>query len=190
MEGRSSARCLCIGVMVSPVQRNQILNQMKRFSAPWGRGLKWASLLSTLLCIGLGCSALFLPHIAHLPKALFWTLLPLIAVPFGAALFVVRGFSVKSGTLLVHRLLWDTTIDLSALKSAEVVPNAMRGSIRTFGNGGMFSFTGRYWSKALSHYRAFVNDWTAPVVLRCESKTYVLSTDDAQGFIAAVGTPP
>ncbi len=42
----------------------------------------------------------------------------------------------------------------------------MRGSLRLFGNGGMFSITGLYRNRALGNYRAFVTDLKKTVVLR------------------------
>lgn len=35
-------------------------------------------------------------------------------------------------------------------------PEAIRGSVRTWGNGGFFSFTGLFWNRELGNYRAFM----------------------------------
>jgi Bacterial PH domain len=78
----------------------------------------------------------------------------------------------------------------SGLESARIEPNAMRSSIRTFGNGGFFSFSGFYWNKALGVYRAFVTDPRRAVVLRYSSKrTVVLSPVSPQDFIDHLGVP-
>jgi hypothetical protein len=114
---------------------------------------------------------------------------PPCALMLACSLFVVRGFTIQNGTLLVHRLCWNTEIPLADLQSAEVIPDACRGSLRIFGNGGGFSNTGRYWNKGLGHYRAFVNDWKSPVVLRWPHKTIVLSCEEPEAFVSAV-TPP
>jgi hypothetical protein len=163
---------------------------MTRFSAPWGRGLKWTSALSTLMCIALAAYALLRLPPAFLQTTLLWTLTPLLLVPLGALLFVVKGYTVHPSELIIHRLFWDTCFPLAGLRSADAVPNAMRGSMRLWGNGGLFCFTGRYWSRSLGHYRAFVNDWQQCVVLRLADKTIVLSTDDPEGLIRCLPTPP
>jgi hypothetical protein len=62
----------------------------------------------------------------------------------------------------------------------------MKGSIRLFGNGGLFSFTGLYRNKKLGNYRAFVNDWHKCVILRFAKRTIVVSPNDPDGFVAVV----
>jgi hypothetical protein len=64
------------------------------------------------------------------------------------------------------------------------VLKAMKGSLRTCGNGGVFSFTGWYWSQSLGFYRAFVMDLNRTVVLRFGRRTVVVSPDDPAGFVA------
>lgn len=163
-----------------------IPNMKKMFAASWGTGLKWSSVLVTLVLAGVSASGFLWPGFRQ-PGFGFWLhALPPVLILAGALPFVVRGFTIQNGVLLVHRLLWDTTIPLAGLQSAEVVPHAMSGSLRTLGNGGAFSFTGRYWSKSLGHYRAFVNDWKRPVVLRWPERTIVLSCDDPEAFVAAL----
>ena len=49
----------------------------------------------------------------------------------------------------------------------------MRRGIRTFGNGGGFSFTGFYYNQRLRSYRAFVTDLRRTVVLRYAARTVV-----------------
>jgi hypothetical protein len=156
---------------------------MTRFSAPWGRGLKWTSALSTLMCIALAAYALLRLSPPFLQTTLLWTLTPLLLVPLGALLFVVRGYTVHPSEL------WDTRIPLEGLLSAQIMPEAMRGSIRTCGNGGLYSFTGWYWNPRIGHYRAFVNDAAQPVLLRWEKKAVLLSCADPEAFVAEV-TPP
>ena len=68
----------------------------------------------------------------------------------------------------------------------EVLPLDMKGSIRLCGNGGIFSFTGLYRSRALGRYRAFVNDLNRTVVLRFANRTAVVSPDDPHVFAEAV----
>jgi len=51
----------------------------------------------------------------------------------------------------------------------------MRGSIRTSGNGGAFSFTGFYHNKRLRSYRAYVTAPRRTVVLRYADRRVVLS---------------
>jgi hypothetical protein len=60
------------------------------------------------------------------------------------------------------------------------------GSVRTCGNGGLYSFTGWYWNQELGRYRAFVTDHAKIVVLRYPESTVVVSPGDPEGFVKAV----
>ncbi len=51
----------------------------------------------------------------------------------------------------------------------------MKGSIRTFGNGGLFCFSGRFRNRKLGSYRAFATDPKLAVVLRFPDKIVVVT---------------
>ncbi len=65
-------------------------------------------------------------------------------------------------------------------------PTAMAGSLRIAGNGGLFSFTGWFWSRRLGRYRAFVTDPARSVVLKFSDRTVVVSPDVPEEFVAAL----
>lgn len=158
---------------------------MKSFRAPWGKPLTWMSAGATVLLLGLPLwQALSLKAIITGPLQipLLW-MPPLILL--GALPFVVRGYTITPEALLIHRLWWHTRIPLHDLDSVEAVPHAMSGAIRTFGNGGLFSFTGWYWSRELRAHRAFVTDPGRTVVMRFKSRVIVVSPDDPESFVKA-----
>ncbi len=155
------------------------MNVMHTYRAPWGSSLKAISTIVSVLSIGL----LLLPHLRQHWMSLIWVQAVLPTIVAVCALFTVRGYRVESGVLVIERLLWGTRIPLDGLLSATVEPRAMRCSIRTFGNGGMFSFTGFYWSPGLGHYRAFVTDLSRTVVLRFVTRTIVISPDDPEEMV-------
>jgi hypothetical protein len=155
---------------------------MKQFKAPWSKTLMVISVLATLLCAG---ASYFVAFEARSGIASWPALLPLALVA-GSALFTIRGYSVAPDAILVKRLLWTTRLKLEGLKSAQFDPEAMRRSIRLFGNGGIFSFTGLFRSKALGNYRAFATDQNRTVVLRYASRTVVVSPADTEEFVREV----
>lgn len=59
----------------------------------------------------------------------------------------------------------------------------MRRSIRTFRNGGLFSFTGFFRNKALGAYRAFVTDPHQTVVLHFPNRTVLVSPSAPAEFV-------
>lgn len=70
----------------------------------------------------------------------------------------------------------------AGLISAEAMPEAMSGSLRTCGNGGAFSFTGWYWSRRLGAFRAYVTDLNRTVVLRFGKRTVIVSPGAPEDF--------
>ena len=121
------------------------------------------------------------------------TLLPLASglclfVFSGTALFTIRGYTVTQDALLIQRLFWKKRIPLQGLKSAQITPDAFRKCIRTCGNGGLFSFSGFYYSKSIGHFRAFATDLANPIVLRFEKRTLVISPSEPEAFVQNVRT--
>lgn len=150
---------------------------MTTFAAPWGRALRVISALATLLL----CGAALWP--SPMPV---WVRLALLAFPACCALFIVRDYAIADGWLIVRRPFWTTRLPLAALRSARVAPDALNGSIRTCGNGGLYSFIGFYWSRRLGHFRAFVTDLRRCVVLEFESRKIVVSPEHPQEFAAEI----
>ncbi len=104
----------------------------------------------------------------------------------GCAHYTVRGYTILPDAIFVHRLNWDKRLPLAGLQSVRVEPNAMRWNLRTFGNGGFFSFTGYFRNKLLGSYRAFITDRKRTVVLKFTEGTIVVSPDAPEDFVRAV----
>jgi hypothetical protein len=157
------------------------------FGAPWSAGLKLVSALSTALLLGV---AVFFAEtfprgrLGGLPFA--FSLSVLWGVLLGSALFTVRGYDLNASELLVRRLLWPTRIPLQDLRTAWADPAAMKGSIRLFGNGGLFSFTGLFYNRRLGRYRAFATDPSNAVVLKFATRTIVVTPEAPREFLNAL----
>ncbi|MCW8126374.1 PH domain-containing protein [Microbulbifer halophilus] len=162
--------------------------QSIRFTAPWSRQLKWLTALVALLLLAL--PSILLSRAPETASALFavsiW--LPPTILALGA-LFAIRGYEIEGQMLRILRPGWKTRIDLKDLQSAEVKPEAMRGSVRIFGNGGLFGFIGLFRNSTLGRYRAFATDSANCVVLRFPVHTLVVTPDRPEQFIAALNTP-
>ena len=149
---------------------------MKHYKAHWGALLIVVSSLSTAVCLG-GAFVAF-----KFGGTLLWVGWLLLALIAGCALLIIRGYTLTPHAILVHRLLWTTRLPLAGLRSVQFEPNAMRWSIRTFGNGGFYSFSGFYYNKLLGAYRAFVTDCHQTVVLRYGGRTVVVSPSSPEEF--------
>lgn len=151
------------------------------FDAPWGTPLRLISTFASLVLLSVPVIVILT---GQRPASEIAAGIALPVVALGATLlFTVRGYSIEGGSLLVRRLLWSTRIDLAGLRSATADPEAMSGAIRTFGNGGLFSFTGRFRSRRLGSFRAFVTDMSSCVVLILERGTVVVSPDSPERFV-------
>lgn len=103
-----------------------------------------------------------------------------------AGLFIVRGDILTDQPLAVRRLCWNTPITLHDLQSAEYCPGAMRHSLRTWGNGSLFSFTGKFRNAESGLHRAFVTDLEHTVVLTFPDRKIVLSPENTGEFVDSV----
>lgn len=155
---------------------------MKHFGAPWSKSLVILSSLVTALCLALGAGFL-----ANFSGAMAWVAVVPILLLGSSACFAIRGYSLTDDTLFVHRPFWKTRVSLEGLQSVQLDFDAMRGSIRLLGNGGLFSFSGWFRNKALGTYRAWVTDPRQTVVLRFVTKRVVLSPSEPEAFVAAIG---
>jgi hypothetical protein len=163
------------------------------FNAPWGAPLVVMTVACAAICLFLPVLGvtIILGKITAASPWTGWTLIavPLLTVAVSAA-FMVRGYVLTDASLIIKRLGWESRLDLSRLISATVDPDAFHGSIRLFGNGGFFSFTGWFRNKKLGVYRAFATDAKRAVVLRFSGKPIVITPDDPQKFAVEINSRP
>jgi hypothetical protein len=147
----------------------------RSFSAPWSNNLK----ISTGIFVALmGC----VPLIIQSSGSYF-----VLAILAGVALFSVIGYRVENGRVIIQRLGWTTALDLNDLVRVEILPFATAGSLRTFGIGGLFSYSGMFSNEQLGIYQSYVTNPENTVVLYFETRrTAVVSPDDPKTFAMAV----
>ncbi len=156
------------------------MDSVIEYKSPWGRALYIMSSVSVIIVLGIPLIILIIRR-NDLPFFnIIFFLLPLMLLI--AALFTIRGYILTPDTLFIKRLLWKTRIDLSDLVSVEVDPQAMDKSIRTFGNGGMFSFSGYYRNKKLGSYRAFVTNPQLSIILKFSNRTILITPNNPVDF--------
>ena len=131
----------------------------KIYRAPWGRRV-WL-LTGSLVVAGVVLALVFPFLLVKEGEPMILSLLPAIAMLLifgGTALFVVRRYEVMDDRILVRRSFWTDSIELSGLKSIEADPRACSGAFKTIGNDGLFAMHGRFHSKKLGSFRAFVTN--------------------------------
>lgn len=163
---------------------------MKSFKAPWSATLHVVSWSATTLCLIATVAGANTLRRHGMGNYAFWTPLLPTALIIGCALFTVRGYAITPDAIFVQRLFWRTRIPRNELQSAVVDSDALTWkTIRTFGNGGFYSFSGWYWNKQIGSFRAFITDRSRCVVLRFKNKTILVSPDAPEDFVKALELP-
>ena len=161
------------------------MSALTEYTASWGSPLKISTGLGTLVLLGV------LPVSAGtFGRAPLWitvlvTLLPLVVLG-GAVLFTVRGYRLSDKEFFILRLGFVTRIPLRELATAKLAPDACNGSIRTFGNGGLYAFTGWYRNDTLGSYEMYSTDLSRTVVLRFSRRSIVITPDQPEEFVSDV----
>lgn len=157
------------------------------FRAPWSKGLKVMTSTTVAVLALVMLAAIFAPmRPPPIVAVVLIGLPPLLAAAMYASR--VRGYVLAEDAITVLRGFRDTRLPLAGLRSVTGDVDAMLGSIRVLGNGGVFSFTGRYWNMKLGWYRAFATDPSRAVVLRYQKGTVVITPHDPQHFIMRART--
>ncbi len=158
----------------------------KIFSAPWGILLKITTAFSVLLLLGVTLIGLLTgPREETVGNIWYLSMVGLpLCILIASVFFMVRGYVLSRESILIKRFGWDSQLELKGLLSVEYDPAATKGSIRTFGNGGMFAFSGKFWNRKLGLYSAYITDFRLSVVLYFDDHVIVISPENPQLFIA------
>jgi hypothetical protein len=110
-----------------------------------------------------------------------------LAVLLGSLVFMVRGYVLTESQIEVRRLGWSTVLPFTGLAAVNGEPQGLRGSLRLFGNGGLFAISGWFWNRRIGLFRAYATDPERAVLLRYRDGAKVVVTPhDVQHFIVRV----
>ena len=143
------------------------------------------------LVVAIVAAMLVLPLWLKLPARMSWSMLAInasVVVVLVAGWFIssIRGITLSGQALSINLTFWSARFDLAGLRSIGVDAEALKGGLRTFGNGGLGAFHGSFWSKRLGKFRGYITDARRCVVLRWENKCVVVSPKDTEYFIEEV----
>ena len=99
-----------------------------------------------------------------------------VAVLLGSLPFMVRGYVLTETHIEVRRLGWSTLLPLAGLAAVTGEPEGLRGSLRLFGNGGLFGISGWFCNRRMGRFRAYATDPGRAVLLRYRDCRKVLVT--------------
>ena len=161
---------------------------LAEFSAPWSRSVRLATAGTAAVLLAVLLAGLFTG-----PRHLLVWRAAMVGVPlvvlFGAVPFMVRGYVLTETHIEVRRLGWRTVLPLAGLVAVTGEPEGFRGSLRLFGNGGLFCISGWFWNRRIGRFRAYATDPGRAVLLRYRDGSKVVVTPhDVQHFIVRVRT--
>jgi hypothetical protein len=157
------------------------------FKAPWSAGLRRLSIYSISILVAVVLAAIVARQYSPAPAILAAIALPILIL-IAAAACMVKGYVLTNDEIVVKRLGWSTRFELQGLRSVSGDNEAMQGSLRLFGNGGLLSYSGYFWNRKIGRYRAFATDPSRAVVMRYADRTVVITPDDPQRFIVRART--
>jgi hypothetical protein len=155
------------------------------FSAPFDRTSQFVTIAVS------GCIALIYIFILNFQKdmpdfakiMLIVVFLVIVAIPY---FFSVRRYTLGSNTLEISFILHKRTIAIADITEI-VFPNHnnLAGSIRLFGSGGFFGYSGHYYLKSIGKYIIYANSTRNTVLIRSkQGKTFVLAPETPENFVA------
>lgn len=97
--------------------------------------------------------------------------------------FMIKGYSINDQKLIIHRLGWTKEFDLTDLVHAKYNAQAIRGSWRLFGNGGLYGWIGTFNNNELGTFRAYATNRHKCVVLELENQTLLVTPDSPGEFV-------
>jgi hypothetical protein len=155
--------------------------------APWSTSLKVMSAISLVILAGVPWLVKrTVPPDAFTNWVVSFVTWACVVVVIGSLLLVIRAYELDRSQLVVHRLLWPTRIDIRGLTRVWHDPAALKGSLRVLGNGGLFSFSGLFYNRALGRYRLFGTDPKRAVVMLMTARAVVVTPEDPDAFIRVV----
>jgi hypothetical protein len=158
-----------------------------RFSAPWDRTLRIATLIAVVAMIAGVALLLRQAAIADLPfaKVMALALAGAFALMLGVSFALApNGYSVEAARLRIERPLRAIEVPLASIRSAGALPDdAFRGARRVIGSGGLFGYYGRFWSRRLGAFRLYATRRTGLVFVDTATDRFVLSPEPAERFL-------
>lgn len=142
-----------------------------KFKAPWDFLLFLFSSVFVLIVLS---PLFFFPAYYNI---LVTVILLLLILPF-----IITGYSIADNKLIIHRPFWKNTFDLFELNRIEINSSAMNNSLRLFGIGGAFSYSGIYSNNLVGKYKAYATSRKKSVVMYFNKEIIIVTPDSPDNF--------
>lgn len=94
-------------------------------------------------------------------------------------------YEINANEIIIHRLIKNLRINRADIQSVKIIDkNALSGSIRTFGVGGLFGWIGKFRNSTLGSMTWHLTRRDKAVLIHTkEDKKILISPDEAENFI-------
>ncbi|MEX0813878.1 MAG: PH domain-containing protein [Chitinophagales bacterium] len=108
----------------------------------------------------------------------FFTLLMVILLLL-PLLYKINGYEIDSGKLIIDRVAYKIEIDIEDVKKVELLnPDDMEHSSRTFANGGLFGYYGKYKNPKIGAFKMYATQRSNRVLVVLENEDKIVITPD------------
>jgi len=102
-------------------------------------------------------------------------------------LFHPNSYSIRDGNLIIHRLINTRQIILSdILKIREVSKDEMGWVVRTFGNGGIFGYYGKFYNRTFGSMTWYASRRERFILMELSNHEKIVITPDNLDFISKI----
>ncbi len=157
--------------------------------APTGTRVRLATLVSAVVVLFATTVAFVLIVRDHNPPpGLVVGAIGVIPIGFGLGWLTarIRRYRLVGDELRIALQYRTLRFPLAGLVSAAADREAMRGAWKVYGDGGLAAISGRYRSKRLGSFRAYLTDSEHAVVLRWPDRCLVISPQQHSFFVETV----
>jgi hypothetical protein len=111
-------------------------------------------------------------------------LLLFISIVLGPWLFAPKSYTVTSSELIINRSVGKVEIKFSDIDEVRILSDAeMSGLLRTFGNGGLFGYYGKFYNSKMGHMTLYATQRKNRILIQTSQGKKIIITPDDIGII-------
>jgi len=103
----------------------------------------------------------------------------LLAILGGCFLFAPLAYSIHNNTFFIHRRIGKISIPIEKIKNVSILAkNELKGTIRTFGVGGLFGYFGKFYHKNQGNLTYYATKRENIILLVTDDLSKIIITPD------------
>ena len=146
---------------------------------------KWTTILVFMTLIIIGLKSIV--ELLNSPKtteeiAIHCALLFLFfVILFSSWLFSPQSYNINENALIIHRKISDISIDFDSIEFIEhLTSQQIKGTIRTFGVGGLFGYFGKFHVPKIGSCTFYSSQRKNLILIKTNKKKYIITPDEIQ----------